>query len=210
MTGDGKPAISIGRRDVLSTLAAGLAGAVATPSIPAETAIRQREAGGSDSVPRLLDDRLRGTLDVLAEDLVPGSAAAGVPDLLDRVMAVEPLEERRIFLAALGAFEREARDRHGKAWLDLDPSQRVDILRAASTLPSAQPAVASWTPGKPVDRRPDEPAPPANLRDHFDRLRASVARAYAATEPGMRDLGFQGKLAWPGFSGCPHGDGDHP
>jgi hypothetical protein len=145
----------------------------------------------------------------LADQLVPGSGAAGVADLLDRVMAVESMESQTRFLSALGAFEREARDRHSRGWLEIEESQQQEILRAASTLAPAQPMPRFWTKGEPVDLGPPDVPPPANLRDHFDRLRDLVARAYYATEPGMRELGFTGRMAWSSLPGCTHPGDDH-
>jgi len=66
-----------------------------------------------------------------------------------------------------------------------------------------------WTKGQPVEADPPGPPPPANLRDHFDRLRDVVARAYYATESGMKELGFTGRMAWPGLPGCTHPGDDH-
>jgi hypothetical protein len=147
-------------------------------------------------------------LGVLADLLLPGSAAAGAIDLLDRVMAVEPIEEQRRFLSALGAFEREARERHARSFLDLDASQQNEILRAASTMPPAQPPPPPWTKGQAIAQEP-APLPPANLRDHFDHLRALVARAYYTTEAGMKELGFTGRMAFDGFPGCAHPGTEH-
>ncbi len=141
--------------------------------------------------------------------MIPGSAAAGVVDLLDRVMAVEPVEEQKRFLNALGSFEREARDRYSLGFLEIEDSQQREILEAASTLPSAQPPPAPWTKGQPIAREPEGPPAPANLRDHFDHLRALLARAYYATETGMKELGFTGRMAFPSLPGCTHPGGDH-
>jgi len=201
------------RREVLQGLASGLAGAVAAPGAAALT--REPEHSGQDAgaqqetVPRILDDHGRATLARLAEQLVPGSADAGAVDLLDRVMAVEPMEDQRRFLNALGAFEREARFRHGQGWLDLDERQQSEILGEASTLAPALPEKPAWTKGQPVEPAPAGPEPPASLRDHFDRLRGIVARAYYATEPGMKELGFTGRMAWTSFPGCAHPEDDH-
>ncbi len=198
----------IGRRDVLQSLATGLAGAVATPqAVPLERSTQSPV--GREDLPRLLDDHRRAMLTRLAEQIVPGSGPAGVADLLDRVMAVEPIEDQTRFLSALGAFEREARDRHARGWLELDESQQLEILRAASTLAPAEPASLAWSKGQPLVPEADVAPPPANLRDHFDRLRALVARAYYATEPGMKELGYTGRMAWSGLPGCTHPGDDH-
>lgn len=124
-------------------------------------------------------------------------------------MAVESGEEQKRFLNALGSFEREARDRYSVGFLEIDETRQREILQAASTMPSAQPALRPWTKGQPMAHEPEGPPAPANLRDHFDHLRALLARAYYATEPGMKELGFTGRMAFPSLPGCTHPGGDH-
>ena len=196
------------RRDVLAGLAAGVAGAVVMPGAAAHTPETGQAATGSPSpadqaLPRLLDDHRRAMLDDLADQLIPGARAAGVAALLDRVLAVESATARRRFLNALGALEREARDRHGKGWMEITGAQQVEILRAASAQASAKPVSKPWTRGQPIDR-PEEPEVPANLRDHLDHLKEWVQRAYVTTEAGMKDFGFTGDIAFEKFPGCPH------
>ena len=204
-----EPSARIGRRGVLQSLATGLAGAAVTPHAAALERSTQPTGGREEQVPRLLDDHRRAMLTGLAEQIVPGSGAAGVADLLDRVMAVEAREDQTRFLSALGAFEREARDRHHRGWLEIDESQQREILRAASTLPPGEPLPPAWSKGQPLAPEPPGPPPPANLRDHFDRLRDLVARAYYATEPGMKELGFTGRMAWASPAGCTHPGDEH-
>ena len=213
MADPGETPKTIRRRDLLAGLAAGVAGAVVMPGVAAHT--READAPPSQAAtpspsaadqptPRLLDDHRLGMLNGLAEQLIPGAGAAGVASLLDRVLAVEPAAAQRRFLNALGAFERDARDRHGKGWMEITGGQQVEILRAASTQASARPASPPWTRGQPIER-PDAPAPPPyNLRDHLDHLKDWVHRAYVTTPAGMKDFGFTGDLAFEGFPGCPH------
>ena len=74
------------RRDMLATLAAGVAGAVAAPAIAAQESHAHSSAAPDaparagtpeQSTPRILDEHRRKMLDGLAEQLVPGSRAAG-------------------------------------------------------------------------------------------------------------------------------------
>jgi hypothetical protein len=187
---------------------------VARPSTAAFAgeAESQSAEARDESYPGILDDHGRALLARLAEQMVPGSEGAGVVDLLDRVMAAEPMEDRRRFLNALGAFEREARLRHGQGWLELDQRVQQEILAAASTLAPSRPDRSPWTKGQPIEIEPPELEDdrPANLRDHFDRLRNGIARAYYATEPGMKELGFTGRMAWSSLPGCAHPGSDHP
>lgn len=200
---------TIRRRDLLAGLAAGVAGAVVMPGVAAHTHEPDQAATGSppaadQAMPRLLDDHRLAMLSGLADQIIPGARAAGVAGLLDRVLAVEPAAAQRRFLNALGAFERNARDRHGKGWMEITGAQQVEILRAASAQASARPASPAWTRGQPVERPSAPTSPPANLRDHLDHLKDWVQRAYMTTPAGMKDFGFTGATAFEGFPGCPH------
>jgi hypothetical protein len=209
--------VKLKRRDVLATLAAGMAGAAAAPGAaasaePRAPAVQAAQtaattAAAEAAVPRLLDDHRRAMLAALADEILPGARAAGVADLLDRVLAVEPATARRRFLNALGAFEREARDRHGKGWTEIGRPEQLEILRAASTMASARSAPVAWTRGQPIER-PPQPTSPATLRDHLDHLKDWIQRAWATTAPGLKELGFTGE-AHASFPGCTHAGGDH-
>jgi hypothetical protein len=204
------------RREVLASLAAGVAGAMSAPELAARQPVSQATqpapsatTAADRTVPRLLDDHRRAMLAGLADLILPGARAAGVADLLDRVLAVEPPQAQRRFLNALGAFDREARDRHARAWTEISAPQQIEILRAASTLASSRPAMPAWTRGQPVERPAAAPPPPANLRDQFDHLKDWIQRAYQTTPAGMKELGFTGQLAFPEFPGCAHPGGEH-
>jgi len=205
---------------VLASLAAGVAGAVTAPAAavaeptgptaPTPQAPTDGGAGAeAQALPRLLDDHGRTMLGGLADQILPGAGAAGVADLLDRVLAVETAATQRRFLNALGAFDREARDRHDRGWTEISNEQRIDILRAASTLDSARPTAPAWTPGQPVESARGRAPQPANLRDHLDYLKDWIQRAYVTTAAGMQELGFTGRMAFPSFPGCQHPGNDH-
>lgn len=203
------------RRTLLRSLAGGVAGTVAGATVAplvAGTPVgsHQPHAPGAQDPPssdtRLLDEHQRRTLTSLAEMLVPGSTAAGVVDLIDRVAAVESPPRQRRFLNALGAFEREARVAHGARWIDLDEPTRAKILQAASSGPEGRSRVPAWTKGQPLVFESTDPPPPATARDHADHLRSIVARAYYSTEPGMKELGWTGRAVFTGLPGCDHPD----
>ena len=174
-----------------------------------QTAARPDAPARPPDPPRLLDEHQRRTLSSLADMLVPGAVAAGVVDLVDRVLAVESAPRRREFLNALGAFERQAREAHGARWIDLDEPRRVAVLERAASGPESRPRTPPWTKGGPLVFDPTGPPPPATLRDHFTRLRTIVANAYYSTEPGMTELGWRGRVAWGELPGCPHPDPEH-
>lgn len=201
------------RRDLLTSLAAGVAGAVVSPGLtthshasedaPPQTTAKPAPAA-TPPPSRLLDNHRRDMLAGLADRILPGTRAAGVASLLDRVLAVEPLSVQRRFLNALGAFEREARDRHAKGWAEITGAEQVEILRTASTQASARPVSPGWTRGQPIERPAATDEVPANLRDHFDHLKDWVQRAYFTTAAGMKEYGFTGATAFESFPGCPH------
>lgn len=182
------------RRNVLRGLATGLAGAVAAPSAASVaastegvTARPRVQSAASEAAPAIasaLSAPEIETFQNLCELLVPGSVEAGVPELVGRSMAVDTPETRGEFLASLRAFEGEARTAHGLRWIELPPTARASILEEAASA-----------------SRPE-------LHTHMVRLRDVVARAYLATEPGMRRLGWTGRSAWRELPACAHeGDG---
>jgi hypothetical protein len=124
-------------------------------------------------------------------------------------MAVEPSEDQKHFLSALGAFDWEARERYSRGFLELESSRQLEILGTASTVAPARPEPKPWTKGQRLEPAPEAPPPPSNLRDHFDHLRALVARTFYTTESGMKELGFAGRMAYSSFPGCTH-PGDEP
>jgi hypothetical protein len=167
-------------------------------------------AQGAASPPaqRFLDDHQRQTFASVADMLVPGAAAAGAVDLIDRVLAVESVPRQREFLNALGALEREARESNSARWIDLDELARMAILERAASGLESQPLPPPWTKGEPTVF-PEPTGAPATLRDHFTRLRTMVAKAYFATEAGMRELGWIGRTGWAELPGCTHDDPAH-
>ncbi|MGQ0732313.1 MAG: gluconate 2-dehydrogenase subunit 3 family protein [Acidobacteriota bacterium] len=201
------------RRALLKGLAAGMAGSVATPdpasgdtaataSSPAAEAI---QASPAPSGPRLLGDHQRKTLSSLADMILPGAVAAGVLDLIDRVAAVEPASTRRRLLNALAHFDKEAQALSGAPWIALSVEMRTEVLTRASHTPPGQSPSPPWKSGDPfVFDAP--PSGPASLRDHFDLIRSTVVNAFAATETGMKALGWTGRSAWRELPGCAHPD----
>lgn len=205
--------VSRGRRRLLQTVGGTLAAAVAAPSTgalaqhaahpaPAKPAKGAAPAATAPAFPRALNDHERATLEALADQIVPGSRAAGAPALLDRVLAVEPPDTLRRFRNAIGAFEREARMRHERTWLALSPEQRLAILNEAASAPPAVAPMPGWRPGDPVIRPMPPRTSPPTLRDHLDELRDGVARAFYATETGSKELGWTGEEVFEKLPEC--------
>jgi hypothetical protein len=177
-----------GRRAVLQSLATGV-GAVAFASAASAAHVHQAAAQAAapadpatataDSALLFLDRHSFDTLALLSEQIVPGSRAVQVPEFLDRLLAVESTETQKRFAQALGAFEREAREAHGTPWKALTTEQATALL----TKISAQP-------GSDVTRRA------------FEGIKGAVAETYFSSEAGMKELGWNGSVAFAAPSAC--------
>jgi hypothetical protein len=102
-----------------------------------------------------------------------------VPEFLDRLLAVESTETQKQFMQALGAFEHEAREAHGVSWKALTESQSTALLTKISTLPDSDPT-----------------------RKAFDGIKSAVSETYFSSEAGMKELGWNGSMAFAPPSVC--------
>jgi hypothetical protein len=204
--------MDIERRSLLKGLATGLAGSVVAPETAESQTAAARPVAGSDqpasagpAAARLLDDHQRRTLSSLAETILPGSVAAGAVEVIDRVATVDGTAAQRRLMNAIGRFDQEARTVSGRRWLDLSDAAKIELLQRASATAPGRPESPAWTKGQPVAV---EPSPPT-LRDDFEFLKTLVGNAYAATETGMKALGWTGRSAWRELPGCTHSDPEH-
>jgi hypothetical protein len=183
------PSFRLNRRLLLQSLASGVGAAaiassasaasghahhavatVAKPAIPAPT---------NASSLLFLDQHAFDTLALLSEQIVPGSRAAQVPEFLDRLLAVESTNTQKYAMQAIGAFERVARDAHGKPWKSLTSAEATALLTKLSQLPSSDPT-----------------------RSAFDGVKGAVAETYYQTEIGMKELGYDGSIAFAPPAAC--------
>ncbi|ODS59114.1 MAG: hypothetical protein ABS36_02950 [Acidobacteria bacterium SCN 69-37] len=198
----------LSRRVALRTIATGIGAGVAVPLAAADHATHEHataEAGiqGSATASTTRDffsAHQFATLQVLAGLIVPGAQASGTPEFLDKWLAVEPVDARRQFISALGAFDGAAMRAHGRAFKDLAPADQTAILTEASTMAPGT-TVASWRTGDPIGA-PQPPPEPINLRDYFDHIKGLVADVHFSSEAGLRDLGSTGTLVFPSFPAC--------
>lgn len=171
----------IGRRAVLQSLAtgagvaaftaAGAAGHSHAHHAPAAGQVATAAAGESSLV--FLDQHAFDTLAILGEQIVPGSRAAQVPEVIDRLLSVESTTTQKRFMQALGDFERLAREAHGKPWKALSPEQATAVLTKLAAKPDGD-----------------------DTRGPFDAVKRAVAETYYSTEAGMKDLGWNGNMAF--------------
>jgi hypothetical protein len=171
----------LGRRAVLQSLATGVgAAAFVLPASAAHlhqavaaASAAEAAAGGATSSLLFLDQHGFDTLALLGEQIVPGARAVRVAEFLDRLLAVESTDTQKRFIQALGAFEQQAREAHGKPWKSLTPEEATALLTAISTKPSGDAA-----------------------RQAFDAIKGAVAETYYSTEVGMKELGWNGSVAF--------------
>jgi Gluconate 2-dehydrogenase subunit 3 len=191
------PAESIPRRAALQTLLGSVGVGLALPSLadaqhpvhqhlasPASVEHAQQKAAVAAYTPEFLDAHQLKTLEALAEAIVPGSTAARVAPFLDQLLAVESAQNQRAFLGALGAFDMAAIAKHRQPWNAIAATEQDALLREAST---ADPTSA-W-------------------RGHFQNLKDWLAGAYYSSEPGMRELGWDGNVFFAELPGCTHPGG---
>jgi hypothetical protein len=195
---DASASDGIRRRDALQVLLGGVGATFALPHIaeaqhpvhqhlasPHRLEQAQQKAAIGAYTPEFLDPHQLKTLEALAETIVPGSTDARVAPFLDQLLAVESQQNQRAFVGSLGAFDMAAIRKHGKAWTAITPAQQDAILREASTADAAR----------------------VPMRGHFQNLKDWIAGAYYSSEPGMRDLGWDGNMFHQELPGCTHPDG---
>ncbi|HEU4487171.1 MAG TPA: gluconate 2-dehydrogenase subunit 3 family protein, partial [Povalibacter sp.] len=175
----------VGRRAVLRSLAGGVGAGVGVAVFASRAAaaehVHQAPAGNpaqqipdtAESTLVFCDRHAFDTLAVLSEQIVPGSRAAQVPEFLDRLLAVESTDTQKRFTQTLGAFERAAREAHGKPWKLLTADEATALLSRISSQPEND-----------------------VLRECFDDLKAAVAETYYSSEQGMKELGWNGSVAF--------------
>jgi hypothetical protein len=154
------------------------------PPSPAVVEQAQQKAAVAAYAPEFLDAHQLKTLEAIAEAIVPGSTKARVARFLDQLLAVDSAQNQRAFLGALGAFDMAAITKHGKAWNAITATEQDAILREAST----------------ADAK-------SAIRGHFQNLKDWIAGGYYSSEPGMRELGWDGNMFFGAFPGCTHPGG---
>ncbi len=154
--------------------------------------------GAADWKPIFLNAQQDESLIALAETVVPGSTAAQANRFIDLLLRVSTDKHKTEFLAALAAFEVEARVRFAKNFSALDENQRGQLLTDASAPIAKEISGSADTGGK-----------RATLHKHFENLKGWVSGAYYSSEMGMRELGWTEDRVFASFPGCEHPEGHH-
>jgi len=127
------------RRDLLKGLSLALGGAVSTACQQAlKVPQAQRHVG-----PMAYSETQRAVAHTVADLILPatdtpGALDAGVGQFIDYVVAqwYSPAERSR-FLSGLDWLDEQALDRYGRAYLQLDPASRTELLSAREDLEAA-------------------------------------------------------------------------
>jgi hypothetical protein len=82
------------------------------------------------------------------------------------------------------------------------PLKRVSLLSAASTGKSSN---STLSPA--AEAMPGAKWQAPSLRDYFEHLKGWVGTAYYSSEPGMKELGWDGENFFESLPGCEHADG---
>lgn len=187
-TSNPPPAI-LTRRQLVERLFTAVAAGAVWPAIAAAHPIHQHFMNGqlldradrlseaADWTPLFLSTEQNAALLPLAESLLPGSTSAEVNRFIDLLLSVESPENQRKFSASLAALEKTANGRYTRGLATLTPTEHEALLTTVS-------------------------APDAPQREHFDHLKEWITGAYYSSETGMRELGWTGNIAFPGYPQC--------
>jgi hypothetical protein len=188
MTGGESKKRTLTRREMVEKLLTGVAAGAAWPLLSSAHPIYEHlkngalldhgaELSSADTWSPLFLSAVQDTeLIALAESIVPGSTAAAVNRFIDLLLSVETAENQKKFLASLAAVENEAKARFGKSFSALAAAEQESLLTTFSQ------ATAS--------------------REHFDNVKEWISGAYYSSEPGMRELGWDGTYAFASYPEC--------
>jgi hypothetical protein len=183
------PPAKLTRRQLVERLFAAVAAGAVWPAMAAAHPIHQQLMNGelldradrlgeaADWTPLFLSTAQNAALLPLAESLLPGSTSADVNRFIDLLLSVASPEDQGKFGASLAALEKAANERFTRGLARLTHREYEVLLTTVS-------------------------APAAPERQHFDHLKGWITGAYYSSETGMRELGWTGNFAFPGFAQC--------
>jgi len=194
------------RRDLLRTTMLG-AIATGTASLPARAVDRpsgydaSKELEAADWKPAFLDAHQNETLIAVSDLLIPATATPGakqalVNRFLDLLMSAEKPETQREFITALAYIDGACMERYKTAFVYLPREQQNEILLLLA-YPHTQQTWGEGIVGFPGNT-------------HFDNLKQWIVGAYYSSPIGLKEIGWDGSFPHGVFSGCEHGEGDHP
>lgn len=171
------------RRDVFKFGALAAAATTTAATVEAQTAAAAGIAAAWK--PEGMDEHQYETLAVAADLIIPdtdtpGARAAGVPRMIDKLLAAGEDEPRHRFIGALNWLDGYALEKHDRPFVKCSKEQQVALLTAMD--------------------EGNEDGMPQSGQMVFRGIKAMVSRVYYATEAGFRELNKGGRV--PKTYGC--------
>jgi len=186
----------VSRRDVLKTLAAAGAGAVAGLPALSEAAwaqawaVRAQAAAAGTTGLQFFTATQHRTVDVLSELIIPaddhspGARAAKVADFIDLLLSGARDETQAVWREGLAALDAVTSTRWGKPFADCAAEQQVALLTE-------------------ISHHEDDPRTP--LEKLFEQAKERTIQGYYTSEIGIHEeLGYKGNKYLTEFVGCAH------
>lgn len=151
------------------------AGAAAAVMGTASAALAKTEPAGAWT-PKFFAPEQCELLAAVGERILPGSAAAHCDRVIDLVMSVETADIREQLVHALAAFDSLAQAQFGHPFRELATAQQDGVVAAESERTGTD--------------------------DPFAVVKEWVVDAYWSSRDGMRELGWNGQMAWTTYPGC--------
>ena len=126
-----------------------------------------------------LDRHAFDTLATLSEQIVPGSRASKCRSFSTACSPSNRRTRRSTSPRRSAPSSAEAREAHGKPWKALTAAEATALLTK-------------------ISERPDSDA----TRQAFEGIKGAVAETYFSTEAGMKELGWNGSVAFPPPAAC--------
>jgi hypothetical protein len=191
----------VNRRDAVRALAAGGLGAAAAPWVVSLSAFARSQADHAHALvaadlqagaawrPQVLTAHQLATVSALSELIIPqtdtpGAKAALVDRFIDSVLKDAPPADRAKFLRGLDWMDARSKALFGRDVVSASPAQQGELLTKLAAEPSAEAAAGV---------------------DFFKAIKSMTITGYYTTEIGlMQELGDDGQLMLPQFTGCTH------
>jgi len=154
----------------------------------------------ADWKPVFLDDHQNETLINLSDLIIPKTDTPGAKEALanrfiDRLLAAETPETQRAFVDSLAYLDGECMSRYRTAFRYTPAESQVEFLGYLAYPHS----LGTWG---------SEATAEFPGHAHFRRLKDWISRAFYSSEPGMRELGWDGPPHGE-FQGCTHSETSH-
>ena len=186
--------MGISRREAMRSLVAAIAAGVVAPAIasahPVELYRRLTEdgakvSGGEEALgaanwkPIFLSEKQDELLAAVSETMVPGSNGAQVDRFIDLLLSVDSADRQKAFVDSLAAADEEARGALQHGFAELSAEDREKVITSLSE----------------------------KHKEAFGNLKEWIVGAYYSSEPGMKELGWDGNFAFEKYPECAHADG---